>query len=459
MSLRWRISIALSTLAMGAAAIAAIGSYLATADQLRSSFDRSLSERAAELGTGPKLDASQRVGRSEMGISGRCPPTGLIEPASAAQVVEPSGAITVCIPGGSTLPAPASPATGAVALSETTVDGRVLRIATAPFHDGGTIQVARYPSEYLGVLGVLRTKLIALAVTVSLIAGFLGWFMARHLVRPLVRLRDAARSIAKTGDLTTSLVVDGSGETRDLAMSFDEMVHSLAALQEQQHRLVSDASHEMRTPLTSLTTNLDLLDRFDELPIDDRPEVVAAVRCDVEELTYLMTELVELATDRSNDEPIQMIELSELVAGVADRCRRRSGRKILVVVSGEGFVAARPVMIERAVSNLVDNATKYSPASSPIELRVGRHTVEVADRGPAVPADLTERIFERFFRTPEARSHPGSGLGLAIVQQVVERHQGITWARRRDGGGLEIGFELPNKPEENLSALSDRELG
>lgn len=447
MSLRWRISIALAALAMGVAALAALGAYVATADQLRSSFDGSLSARAAELGTGPKSGLSDGGGSPESDITEGCPPAGLIQPAAAAQIVGPAGTIDVCVPGGPTLPTRTSPTTGSVALSDATVDGRVLRIATTPFHNGGTLQVARDPSDYLSVLGVLRKKLIALALALSLLAGVLGWFMARRLVMPLIRLRDAARSIARTGDLTTPLVIDGSGETRDLAMSLDEMVHSLAASQEQQHRLVSDASHEMRTPLTSLTTNLDLLDRFDELPIGDRPEVVAAVRCDVEELTYLMTELVELATDRSNDEPIQMVELSDLATSVADRCTRRSGREISLVVTSNGLVAARPLMIERAIANLVDNATKYSPTPSPIELRVGQRTVEVLDRGPGVPAELTERIFERFFRTPEARSQPGSGLGLAIVQQVVERHAGTLWARRRDGGGLAIGFELPDEPQ------------
>ncbi len=444
MSLRWRISIALATLAMGAATLAAIGAYLATADQLRSSFDRSLSARASELGTGPKSDPSDRGGGPELDVAEGCPPAGLIQPASAAQVVGLSGAIDVCIPGGPTLTARTSPPPGTVALSDVTINGRTLRMATTRFHNGGTLQVARDPSDYLEVLDVLRTRFMSLVVVVSLVAGFVGWFMARRLVSPLVRLRDAARLIARTGDLTTPLVIEGSGETRDLAMSLDEMVHSLAASKEQQQRLVSDASHEMRTPLTSLTTNLDLLDRFDELPIGDRPEVVAAVRCDVEELTYLMTELVELATDRSNDEPIQTVDLAEVATEVADRCRRRSGRAISLVVTNPGAVAARPLMIERAISNLVDNAVKYSATPSPIEVRVGPHTVEVLDRGPGIPAELADRIFERFFRMPEARSQPGSGLGLAIVQQVVERHGGTVWARPRDGGGLAIGFELPD---------------
>jgi two-component system sensor histidine kinase MprB len=155
-----------------------------------------------------------------------------------------------------------------------------------------------------------------------------------------------------------------------------------------------------------------------------------------------MTELVELATDRSSDEPVQLVDLADLATAVADRVRRRSGRVITLVVESEGLAVARPVMIERAIANLVDNAVKYSQATSPIEVRVEQSTVEVLDRGPGIPEELVDRIFERFYRTPEARGRPGSGLGLAIVQQVIERHGGTVWARPRDGGGLVVGFEL-----------------
>jgi two-component system sensor histidine kinase MprB len=442
MSLRWRISIALATLAMGAATLAALGAYFATADQLSSAFDRSLSARTTELGGGPQPAVSEGDRDAEVVTTEGCPPDGLIEPAEAAQIVRPDGTIDVCLPDGPILPARTAPSQGAVALSDASVDGRDLRIATTAFHGGGTLMVARDPGDQLEVLGELRQRLVAMVAAVSCLAGVVGWFVARRLVRPLIRLRDAARSISRTGDLTTPLVVDGSGEVRDLATSIDEMVQSLASSRTQQQRLVSDASHEMRTPLTSLTTNLDLLDRYGELSPDDRPEVVSAVRCDVDELTHLVTELVELATDRSSDEPVQLVDLAELATAVADRVRRRSGRVITLVVESEGLVVARPVMVERAIANLVDNAVKYSPATSPIEVRVGRSTVEVLDRGPGIPEELVDRIFERFYRTPEARGRPGSGLGLAIVQQVIERHGGTVWARPRDGGGLVVGFEL-----------------
>jgi HAMP domain-containing protein len=229
MSLRWRFSIALASLAMGAAILAAIGAYVATADQLRAAFDRSLSARAAELGSGPESGASDGDRDAEPDTMEGCPPDGLIEPAEAAQVVRPDGTIDVCLPDGPILPAPTTPSEGSVVLSDATVDGRLLRIATTRFHGGGTLQVARDPGDHAEVLSPLRRQLMAMVAVVSILAGFVGWFIARRLVEPLVRLRDAARRISTTGDLGTPLVIEGSGETRDLATSIDEMVQTLAA--------------------------------------------------------------------------------------------------------------------------------------------------------------------------------------------------------------------------------------
>jgi two-component system sensor histidine kinase MprB len=258
-----------------------------------------------------------------------------------------------------------------------------------------------------------------------------------------VRLRNTARTIAASQDLSTPVTVEGSGELRDLAVSFNAMVDALAASREQQRRLVADASHEMRTPLTSLTTNLELLERFEELPGRDRPEVLGAVRTDVDELTHLMTELVELATDRSSDEPVVDVDLADLAASVAARSRRRSGRIIELSVEGEGTVPARAQMIERAIGNLVDNAVKFTPPATVIEIHAGATTVEVRDRGEGIAPAEQDRVFERFYRTEATRTTPGSGLGLAIVHQIVERHGGRVWARTGPDGGAWVGFALP----------------
>jgi two-component system, OmpR family, sensor histidine kinase MprB len=438
MSLRWRIALALAALGAVVAALAAAGSYVTTARELRTALDESLGAQVREVGAGP--------GRTGRGADddGDCPPVAVLQPSLAAQIVRPDGSIAVCLGAGPLLPVPATlPAAGEVQLVTVRVGDGSYRVAATPFHAGGTLQLARDSSEIEDVLASLRLRLAGLTLVVSLAAGLVGWFVARRLVRPVVRLRDAARTIERSQDLSTPVVVEGSGELRDLAQSFTAMVGALATSREQQRRLMDDASHEMRTPLTSLTTNLELLERYDDLPAAERPEVLGAVRIDVEELTHLMTELVQLATDRSSDEPLVPVDLADLAAAVTARAVRRSDRAVTVVTDGEGLVLGRPQMIERAITNLVDNALKYSPATAPIEVHVGATSVEVRDHGPGIEADEQALVFGRFYRSGTARTAPGSGLGLAIVQQVAERHGGRVWARSGPDGGAWVGFELP----------------
>jgi two-component system sensor histidine kinase MprB len=440
MSLRWRIALVVAVLGAVVATAAAVGAYLMTAAQLYGALDESLSTRAREVGIGPdESGGSVRGSVDEVG----CPPDAVLRPAAGAQIVRPDGSIAVCLPGGPVLPVPVEPPTGdQVLLSTVEVEGASFRVAAHVFHEGGVLQVAGARADVTDVLGALRWRLVLLAFAVGMGAGLIGWLVAGRLVRPVVHLRNTAQRIATSQDLTTPVTVEGSGEIRDLAVSFTTMVEALASSRAEQQRLVTDAGHEIRTPLTSLTTNLELLERYDELPVDDRPDVLAVVRADVDELTHLMNELVELVTDRSSDEPVVALDLADLAASVVARTRRRSGRTVELVLDGDGTVLARPHMIERAIANLVDNAVKYSPASAPIEVHVGPARVEVRDQGPGIAASEQDRVFERFYRADAARSVPGSGLGLAIVRQIVERHDGSVWARTGPAGGAWVGFSL-----------------
>ena len=446
MSLRWRIALALAALGAVVATLAAVGAFITTARELRGAIDASVSTSAREVGNGPD-DTGDRDGAPLDQID--CPPDAILRPAAAAQIVRPDGSIAVCLPGGPVLPIPAIDPTGdEVLLVSAEVDGASFRVAAHRYYEGGILQIARSEAEVTDVLRALSLRLGLLTLVVGLGAGLVGWLVAGRLVRPIVHLRDTTRRIAATQELETPVLIEGAGEIRDLAASFTTMIDALSSSRMQQQRLVADASHEMRTPLTSLTTNLELLERFEELPAGDRPEVLGTVRADVDELTHLMTELVELATDRSNDEPVVDVDLADLAAAVIARSRRRSGRTVELILDGEGTVAARPHMTERAIANLVDNAVKYSPASTPIEVHVGPARVEVRDRGPGIAPDEQVRVFERFHRADAARAVAGSGLGLAIVQQIVQRHGGTVWARNGPDGGAWVGFALGDEPAE-----------
>ncbi|MEY2522444.1 MAG: two-component system, OmpR family, sensor histidine kinase MprB, partial [Ilumatobacteraceae bacterium] len=180
-----------------------------------------------------------------------------------------------------------------------------------------------------------------------------------------------------------------------------------------------------------------------------RQQLVADLDSETKELTALVNELVELATDRRDDEPAQECDLAALCEQAAARVRRRTGREITVVGDGS-LVSCRPSAIDRAVINLIDNAAKFSAAGSSsasvIEVDVKQGRVAVSDRGPGIPVDDLTHIFDRFYRSIGSRSLPGSGLGLAIVRDIVESHGGTVFAVAREGGGSTVGFTLPTQP-------------
>ncbi len=452
MSLRWRIAITLGIIAALVSALGAGGAFLTTARQLEQNVDQSLRGRAATVTRSDAGDSSGTGGAlpdPDDVIAGGCPRAGALQPASTAQVVTSDGIITACISGAVTLPVDARDrATGRTddaRLRTVTIDGERYRMLTIPWRNGGVLQTARSLDENHDVLSALRLRLALLSLVAIIAAAVLGWLFARRLVRPIERLRDAAERIARTQDLSAPVPRQGGGEIGSLAGSFSTMVDALAASRVQQQQLITDASHELRTPLTSLRTNAELLDRGELLDADQRRSAAQGIRLEVDELTNLVSELVELATDRSSDqetpEPIRLVDLAR---EAAERANRRTGRVVDVVDLASETVLVRPHMAERALGNLVDNAIKYS--AGPVEVVLDGHRVEVRDRGPGIPIGDLPHVFDRFYRSVAARTEHGSGLGLAIVKQIVERHDGTVWAANRDGGGAVVGFELPGSP-------------
>ena len=277
-------------------------------------------------------------------------------------------------------------------------------------------------------------------------AAIVGWLIGRQVTRRLVRLTQAADDVAVTGRLDVEVPVSGSDETGRLGKAFNGMLGALARSRDQQQQLVQDAGHELRTPLTSLRTNVSVLRRMDDLAPEAQQQLVDDLESETKELTALVNELVELATDRRDDEPAQECDLGVLCEQAAARVRRRTGREV-TVTSDHSMVSCRPSAIDRAIVNLIDNAAKFSPAvPSPdgaIEVDVREGRLAVSDRGPGIPTDDLAHIFDRFYRSVASRSLPGSGLGLAIVRDIVESHGGTVFAEPRAGGGTTVGFTLP----------------
>ena len=322
-------------------------------------------------------------------------------------------------------------------------------VSSAGRAEGATVQVAQNIEDIESGLDRLRSRLVVASILGIGLAALFGALVAKRLTTPIKEVSAAARDMALHQDLPSRITVDRSDEVGDLATSFNQMLAALEVSRDQQQRLVADASHELRTPLTSLRLKIDLLDSTPDLPEPQRQELLAGAAGELERLTDLVSELVELATDPTgvDEQPIE-IDLGQLGEAVAEQVRRSSSRDIDVSATPV-IVVVRQKMVGRAISNLLDNAVKYSADGSPVRLSIrgdgGVGLVEVQDRGEGIPPGDLEHVFDRFYRSPTARTRPGNGIGLAIVQRVAELHGGEVWARNNpvaEVGGATVGFSV-----------------
>ncbi|MFE0962496.1 HAMP domain-containing sensor histidine kinase [Streptomyces fungicidicus] len=390
-------------------------------------------------------------------FSSAAPGHDLVRPARTdVQVLGPDGRIVD--PGNPGLPvvdsdrgiAGATTAGRVVVHADVDVGDDVYRVATVALGGSrGAVQVAQEFSDTEDLLRALQRRTLILMAAVVVGAGLFGWWLARRITRRLVVLTRTAEAVARTRRLGIQVPVAGYDEVGRLGRAFDRMLGRLAQSEEDQRRLVQDAGHELRTPLTSLRTNISLLRRIDELPPGTREELVADLTQEARELTDLVNELVELAAGQSDTEPPRRVDLADIAEEVAALARRRTGRDIVVSVSGDTTSDGRPGMLTRALSNLVENAVKFDrDGRATVEIhvagpaRAGTVRVEVRDRGPGIADDDLIRVFDRFYRAADARSLPGSGLGLSIVREVALAHGGAPYAFRREGGGTVTGFTV-----------------
>jgi two-component system, OmpR family, sensor histidine kinase MprB len=326
-------------------------------------------------------------------------------------------------------------------LEDISRDGTHLRAFVTNGPLGDKLVVARPLTEVDSSLKRLRIILLLVGLGGIGLAGGLGLAVARGAIAPVRRLTAEAEHVAVTNDLSRRMPSDGDGDEIDrLGAAFNTMLAALERSREAQRQLVADASHELRTPLTSIRTNIEILGRAKQLPEAERAEVVAAASAQLEELTLLVGDLVDMARDgRPAPDEVEDVRLDELVNESASRIN--GGR--IAVDSEPSLVRGSRTRLARAVSNLIDNAIKYSPDGSIVEVTVRDGEVAVRDHGPGIAPEDLPHVFDRFYRAPSARSTPGSGLGLAIVRQVAEAHQGSAVAEPAEGGGARLRLRLP----------------
>jgi two-component system sensor histidine kinase MprB len=261
------------------------------------------------------------------------------------------------------------------------------------------------------------------------------------IIRPVERLTTVAERVAATGELAAPVSSKRRDEVGRLARAFSSMLTALNESRNQQQRLVEDASHELRTPLTSLRTNIDTLRRHEDLDPEMRARILEGLDTEMRALGALTDELVELTVGARADEPAEALDLEQLVERAAHLVGQRSGRTIDVDAT-PSTVVARPAALLRAVVNMLDNAVKFSPPATPIEVVTSDGRVEVRDHGPGIDADDLPFVFDRFYRAVGARSLPGSGLGLSIVRTVAEESGGTVAAGNLASGAF-ITMQLP----------------
>jgi len=443
MSIRRRITVASATAVAVTVVLMSVGAFVAARQQILRPIDDSLLARASDL-----TDISSQVnGRGPGGGLGNL----LFRPRAGDfdsvyyQLIFPDGSVLNVGEDGTVLPDPevVDVDLGQPTLRTIWVDGVHLRVITAfdaPI--GVVVQIARPLTEADETLRDLAWVLTMGSLAGIALAALLGMLVSRNAVKPIEDLRVDVAAIAETQQLGDRIDIDGDDEVAELASAFNDLLTQLDVAQAQQVRLVRDAGHELRTPLTALRMNLEILQRH-EVPAEEREVMIGAAHAEVEELSDLVTEIVDLATDRYEEEPMSEVALAEVVMSVAERLERRNGRQ--VELSSDGSVVhGRPEALERAVANIMANADKWSPDEAAISVVVVDGSVTVTDSGPGIPESDLPFVFDRFYRADAARTTPGSGLGLSIVDQIVGDHGGTVFARNANSGsGAVVGFSIP----------------
>jgi len=319
-----------------------------------------------------------------------------------------------------------------------------------PQHPGYAISTAEQLGPTLDRLDTLALWLIGLSVLGIAVATTVGMLIARASLKPVDQLTDTVEHIAKSEDLDTRIPVEGKDEIARLSRSFNTMTTSLAAARDHQRRLIADAGHELRTPLTSLRTNIDLLMKSEDtgrpLPPETRSRLLTSVKAQLQELSSLVGDLLELARPDQKQPPVEVVALHEVVEHAVERARLRGPGLRVQDAIAPWYVKGDPGTLERAMVNLLDNAVKFSPPDGVVEVRLADGVLTVRDQGPGIPAEDLPHVFERFWRSPSARSLPGSGLGLSIVARVVQEAGGEVRLEPASGGGTLAVIRLPGGP-------------
>ncbi|GAA2535434.1 HAMP domain-containing sensor histidine kinase [Mycolicibacterium diernhoferi] len=440
-SLRWRVMLLAMSMVAMVVVLMAVAVYAVVSRSVYDDIDTQLHSRAQLLIESGSLSAD---------------PGKAIEGTAYSDVnamlVSPGRFVYTANQQGQTLPLGApekAVVQGELLMSLRTVNNQ--RVLAVHLADGNSLLISKSLAPTLALLNRLGTVLAIVGASGMAVAAISGGMVARAGLRPVARLTQAAERVARTDDLHPIPVI-GTDELARLTDAFNMMLRALAESRERQARLVTDAGHELRTPLTSLRTNVELLMAAQapgakQLPEGEMAELQADVIAQIEELSTLVGDLVDLTRDDAGVAIREKVDLSDVVDRALERVRRRRNdiefNAELIDWEVDGDMAG----LSRAVLNVLDNAAKWSPPGASVLVRLQQRDalhaeLVISDHGPGIPPHERELVFERFYRSTSARAMPGSGLGLAIVKQVVLKHGGTLQIEDAVPGGDPAGTSV-----------------
>ena len=443
MSFRTRLALVAAAAVALAVLAASFVVWFVVRDQLYSQVDKALTAEGEGVANGPLRLETGPLGTVYLDI-GR-PGFGLT---SYVQAVRQDGKTFRTFGEGGALPVSKQTLKlarggGNEFFTNQTVSGVKLRVLTMG-GNGFALQVARSLTDTDRALNRIKLFLFLIAGFGIAVAAGLGLVVARAALAPVRSLTRTAEEVSETRDLSRRIDVHGRDELSRLASTFNTMLAALEDSARAQRQLVSDASHELRTPLTSLRTNIEVLAGENALPPGEREQLMRDVGEQLIEMSALVAELVELARGDEHPQAAEDVRLDLVAAEAIERTRRNRPGVTFNPHLDESLVRGVPATIERAVSNLLDNAAKWSPPGGQVDVVVHEGEFAVRDRGPGIADEDVPFIFDRFYRAPSARSMPGSGLGLAIVRQVADTHGGAIAVEAPEGGGTRMRLRLPS---------------
>ena len=431
MSFRARLTLAAAAAVAIAIALASGLVYVLVRDQLRGEVESTLEDRAALVTSGP---LTVRRGPNGSRVL-ETPYRGLEQGDVFVQAVDAQGRVAKPDPRQVAFPVTdevrqAAAEGGDPFFADAEIEGTHVLQLVVPVGDGYALQLVRPLEEVDRLLDRIGIVLVLVSLVGIGAAAAFGALVARTALRPVTRLTREAELVAETRDLSHRIGLEGDDELARLGASFDTMLAALDESQQQQRQLVADASHELGTPLTSIRTNVEVLARRNDLAPEAREALLGDLVGQLGEMSGLVTGLVELASEAPTELELGDVQLDELVEDAVARAARLAPQITFTSELEPTIVRGVPGRLERAVANVLDNAVKWSEPGATVQVAVAHGAVTVRDHGPGIAEEDVPHIFDRFYRSAEARAMPGSGLGLAIVKRVVDEHGGTATVER-----------------------------